>query len=142
MTNAIGDIARCVTLRFDPQCQLAFRLRPSPSCLLRWPAAIHFFPFIASDVAGIRELVAPEDRARVLFDPTRDALVGALRLALANGDAFADVRSAFSGHELCDWGAWLHSVTWPIGNSYHPTAAGHQDGYLPVFSAAASKAGQ
>jgi len=33
-------------------------------------------------------------------------------------------------------------VTWPIGNSYHPTAAGHQDGYLPVFSAAASKAGQ
>jgi len=77
------------------------------------------------------------------LDAGVDILDGVIKkAALANGDAFADVRSAFSGHELCDWGAWLHSVTWPIGNSYHPTAAGHQDGYLPVFSAAASKAGQ
>jgi lysophospholipase L1-like esterase len=72
-----------------------------------------------------------------------DILDGVIKkAAVANGDAFADVRSAFSGHELCDWNAWLHSLTWPIGNSYHPTAAGHQDGYLPVLSAAASKAGQ
>jgi lysophospholipase L1-like esterase len=72
-----------------------------------------------------------------------DILDGVIKqAAAANGDAFADVRSAFSGHELCDWGGWLHSVTWPIGNSYHPTAAGQQDGYLPVFTAAVSKAGQ
>jgi hypothetical protein len=62
--------------------------------------------------------------------------------AVANGDAFADVRPAFSGHELCDWGGWLHSVTWPIGDSYHPTATGQRDGYLPVLSVAVSKAGQ
>ena len=77
------------------------------------------------------------------LDAGVDILDGVIKeAAAANGDGFADVRSAFSGHQLCDWHAWLHSVTWPIGNSYHPTAAGHQDGYLPVFSAAASKAGQ
>jgi len=77
------------------------------------------------------------------LDSGIDILDGVIKqAALANGDAFADVRSAFSGHELCDWNGWLHSLTWPIGNSYHPTVAGHQDGYLPVFSAAASKAGQ
>lgn len=77
------------------------------------------------------------------LDSGIDILDGVIKkAAAANGDGFADVRSAFSGHELCDWHGWLHSVTWPLGDSYHPTAAGHQDGYLPVLSAAASKAGQ
>jgi lysophospholipase L1-like esterase len=72
-----------------------------------------------------------------------DILDGVIKnAAVANGDAFADVRPAFSGHELCDWGGWLHSVTWPIGDSYHPTATGQRDGYLPVLSVAVSKAGQ
>src|SRR5882757_8164160 len=48
-----------------------------------------------------------------------------------------DVRSAFNGHELCDDTEWLHSITWPIGDSYHPTAAGQQSGYLPPFTGAA-----
>jgi lysophospholipase L1-like esterase len=62
--------------------------------------------------------------------------------AAQNGDTFADVRAQFSGHELCDGSGWLNSVTLPIGNSYHPTATGQKDGYLPVFSAAASSVGQ
>ena len=62
--------------------------------------------------------------------------------AAANGDTFADVRSRFSGHELCDGSAWLNSVTLPIDDSYHPTASGQKNGYLPVFSAAAAAAGQ
>jgi lysophospholipase L1-like esterase len=68
-------------------------------------------------------------------------LDGVLQAAAAkNGDTFADVRSEFSGHELCDGSGWLNSVTLPIGNSYHPTATGQKDGYLPVFTAAAAKA--
>jgi lysophospholipase L1-like esterase len=52
------------------------------------------------------------------------------------GDVFADVRPAFAGHEICDSNSWLNSVDWfNIGNSYHPTAAGQADGYLPVFTA-------
>jgi lysophospholipase L1-like esterase len=62
--------------------------------------------------------------------------------AAANGDAFADVRAQFSAHELCDGSNWLNSITLPIGNSYHPTATGQKDGYLPVFTAAATGAGQ
>jgi lysophospholipase L1-like esterase len=63
--------------------------------------------------------------------------------AAANNDTFADVRSAFSGHELCDGAGWLNSVDiLDIDSSYHPTATGQKDGYLPVFTAAAAQAGQ
>ena len=51
---------------------------------------------------------------------------------------FGDVRSGFSGHQICDSSSWLHSVDWfDLSESYHPTAAGQADGYYPVFSAAA-----
>ncbi len=54
------------------------------------------------------------------------------------GDAFADVRSAFDGHQICDSGSWLNSVNWlDLGASYHPTAAGEARAYGKVFSAAA-----
>jgi lysophospholipase L1-like esterase len=63
--------------------------------------------------------------------------------AAADGATFADVRSAFSGHELCDGNDWLHSVDiLNIGESYHPTASGQADAYLPVFTAAATSVGQ
>jgi lysophospholipase L1-like esterase len=72
-----------------------------------------------------------------------DDLDGVVKAAAARaGDTFADVRSQFSGHELCDGSGWLHSVTWPIGDSYHPTATGQRNGYLPVFSATVTKVGQ
>jgi lysophospholipase L1-like esterase len=63
--------------------------------------------------------------------------------ATAGGATFADVRSAFAGHELCDSSAWLHSVNvLDINQSYHPNASGHQYGYLPAFSTAAASVGQ
>jgi lysophospholipase L1-like esterase len=58
--------------------------------------------------------------------------------AQANNDTFADVRGQFAGHEICDSGSWLHSVDiFAISSSYHPTAAGQELGYQPVFTAAA-----
>ena len=49
---------------------------------------------------------------------------------------YAEVRSAFSGHELCDSTQWLHSVDWlNLGDSYHPTASGQSGGYYPVLNA-------
>ena len=65
-----------------------------------------------------------------------DKLDGALQTAAtANHDTFADVRGQFAGHEICDSGSWLHSVDiFAISSSYHPTAAGQELGYLPVFS--------
>ncbi|WP_055688796.1 SGNH/GDSL hydrolase family protein [Streptomyces prasinus] len=52
----------------------------------------------------------------------------------AHGFTFADVRSPFTGHEICSGSSWLHSVNWTnIGESYHPKAAGQSGGYLPAF---------
>ena len=53
----------------------------------------------------------------------------------AHGFDYGDVRDNFTGHEICSGDEWLHSVTLPIGDSYHPTAAGHSGGYLPALEA-------
>jgi lysophospholipase L1-like esterase len=76
---------------------------------------------------------------RTALNQGADALDGALQAAAqANHDTFADVRGQFAGHEICDFGSWLHSVDiFAISSSYHPTAAGQELGYLPVFSRAA-----
>ncbi|MFC8408182.1 SGNH/GDSL hydrolase family protein [Streptomyces griseoincarnatus] len=58
--------------------------------------------------------------------------------ARAYGYTFGDVRTTFTGHEICSGNSWLHSVDWlNIGNSYHPKAAGQSGGYLPVLTSAA-----
>jgi lysophospholipase L1-like esterase len=76
---------------------------------------------------------------RTALNQGADDLDHALQAAAqASGDTFADVRGQFSGHEICDSGSWLHSVDiFAISSSYHPTAAGQELGYLPVFSRAA-----
>ncbi|MET4923644.1 SGNH/GDSL hydrolase family protein [Streptomyces sp. PSRA5] len=56
--------------------------------------------------------------------------------AADHGYRFADVTGPFTGHEICSPSTWLHSVTFPIGESYHPTAQGQSGGYLPAFSSA------
>jgi lysophospholipase L1-like esterase len=77
---------------------------------------------------------------RTALNGGADALDGALATAAkAYSDTFADVRSAFAGHEICDSGSWLNSVDiFALSSSYHPTAAGQERGYLPVFTAAAT----
>jgi lysophospholipase L1-like esterase len=51
------------------------------------------------------------------------------------GFTYADVRSAFAGHEICDSSSWLHSVDWSfLTDSYHPTAGGQENGYEPVLA--------
>jgi glycosyltransferase involved in cell wall biosynthesis len=51
-------------------------------------------PLLASRTGGITELVAEEDRARVLFDPTADGVAAALRRAL-EAEVFPAARFAF-----------------------------------------------
>jgi lysophospholipase L1-like esterase len=59
--------------------------------------------------------------------------------AVHHGDVFADVRGAFTGHEICDSSSWLHSVNFlDISESYHPTASGQSGAYEAVFSNYAS----
>ncbi|MEV0980271.1 SGNH/GDSL hydrolase family protein [Streptomyces sp. NPDC049915] len=57
------------------------------------------------------------------------------RRAAAHAFTFGDVRTTFTGHEICSGSSWLHSVNWlSVGESYHPTAAGQSGGYLPVLT--------
>jgi lysophospholipase L1-like esterase len=65
-----------------------------------------------------------------------DQLDSRIRAAAAHhGDVFADVRGAFTGHEICDSSSWLHSVNFlDVSESYHPTASGQSSAYEAVFS--------
>ncbi|WP_407563681.1 SGNH/GDSL hydrolase family protein [Streptomyces sp. 184] len=76
------------------------------------------------------------ERSRAAINGASDLLseVTAKRAA-DHGFSYGDVRPAFSGHEICSNSEWLHSVTFPIGDSYHPKAAGQSGGYYPVFNA-------
>ena len=77
---------------------------------------------------------------RTALDGGADVLDSVIQAATAGhaGFAYAEIRPAFSGHEICDSSSWLHSVDWlNLGDSYHPTASGQSGGYYPVFSAAA-----
>ncbi|MEU6482127.1 SGNH/GDSL hydrolase family protein [Streptomyces sp. NPDC047017] len=79
------------------------------------------------------------DTKRSAINAAADLLDTTIAKAAANhGFGFGDVRTTFSGHEICSGNSWLHSVNWlDIGESYHPTAAGQSGGYLPVLTNAA-----
>ncbi|WNM36280.1 SGNH/GDSL hydrolase family protein [Streptomyces sp. Li-HN-5-11] len=80
-----------------------------------------------------------------LDEAERSALNGAVDLldsvisarAADHEFRFADVRGAFTGHEICSASPWLHSVVWlDPPESYHPTAPGQSLGYLPLLTGA------
>jgi lysophospholipase L1-like esterase len=76
---------------------------------------------------------------RIALNGGADVLDNVIQQATSSaGFTYADVRSAFSGHEICDSSSWLHSVDWlNLGDSYHPTASGQEYAYEPVFASAA-----
>ncbi len=79
---------------------------------------------------------------RTDLNAAADALDSAMATAASgNSDTFADVRGQFAHHEICDGGSsWLHSVNiLSISSSYHPTAAGQEQGYEPVFASVAGE---
>jgi lysophospholipase L1-like esterase len=77
---------------------------------------------------------------RTALDGGADVLDSVIQTATTGraGFVYAEVRGAFTGHEICDSTSWLHSVDWfNLGDSYHPTASGQSGAYYPVFGAAA-----
>ena len=64
----------------------------------------HGIPLIASNVGGIPELIAPDDRQRVLFEPTARGVEVALRTALTSAEGVRPARAAFdSAASLAAW---------------------------------------
>lgn len=82
--------------------------------------------------------VGLSDTKRSAINSGADTLASVLASrAAAAGAQFVDVRSAFVGHNICSSASdYLHSLTWPVDESYHPTAAGQRGGYYnPLTSA-------
>jgi len=52
------------------------------------------------------------------------------------GVEFVDVRARFTGHGVCGAQPWLHGLTSPTWQSYHPTRSGQSNGYLAALEAA------
>jgi glycosyltransferase involved in cell wall biosynthesis len=62
-------------------------------------------PFIASDVGGVPELIAPEDRPRVLFEPSYEGVTAALRCVLERRTVPAPAQPGFSSEaSFARWG--------------------------------------
>ena len=54
--------------------------------------------------------------------------------ASAAGFSFADPTSRFVGHAVCDSPKWLHGLSDPIVESYHPNRTGHASAYTSTVS--------
>jgi lysophospholipase L1-like esterase len=90
-----------------------------------------FYQLNGSCIAGLSET------ERAAINRGGDALNAMLAKQAANaGFFYSSVVDEFTGHEICSGAAWLHSVSVPVSNSYHPTATGHSGGYLPAFRSA------
>ncbi|KNB49656.1 SGNH/GDSL hydrolase family protein [Streptomyces caatingaensis] len=93
-----------------------------------------FYRPAADDCVGLSET------KRTAINEAADLLDSVIAgRAAAHGFSYGDVNTTFKGHELCSGSAWLHSVTFPVDESYHPTAGGQSGGYLPVFTSAATR---
>jgi glycosyltransferase involved in cell wall biosynthesis len=68
----------------------------------------HGIPFVSTHTGGIAELVAEEERSRILCPPTARDLAAALNDALTSEDGVAPARPAREARESVD--AWLELV--------------------------------
>jgi lysophospholipase L1-like esterase len=82
--------------------------------------------------------VGLSDTKRSAINSGADTIAGVLSArASTAGAQFVDVRSSFDGHNICSSASdYLHSLTYPVDESYHPTAAGQRGGYYSPLTAA------
>ena len=88
------------------------------------------------DLGNSSGCVGLDTTKRTAIDGGADQLDSAISNVVGqfSNFSFVDVRSYFSGHELCDSSPWLHSLNiTDITESYHPTADGQSQAYLPAF---------
>ena len=72
---------------------------------------------------------------RTALDDAADTLAGVVASRAASaGATYIDVRGIFAGHGICGGAPWLNPTTFPITDSYHPTANGYRYGYLAALA--------
>lgn len=73
---------------------------------------------------------SPSEQTRL--NATADLLDTTTRGRAANyGYTFADPRTAFTGHAVCDSSEWVNGLSNPVSESYHPNRRG-QSGYADI----------
>jgi len=79
---------------------------------------------------------SPEEQTRLnqTADMVRKKLRAAARRAGTNF-VFKNAIPRFVGHAVCDSIPWLNGLSNPVGDSYHPSRAGHRRGYRPLVRA-------
>ena len=78
--------------------------------------------------------ISPGEQAAL--NATADLLDGTIAgRAAAHGFGFADPRSAYLQHAICDDAEWINGLSEPTAESYHPNRAG-QAGYATVVQPA------
>lgn len=91
--------------------------------------------FAAGDTCDALGLISVAEQQRM--NRAADVLSEVIETAAgSHGFTYIDVRDDFEGHAVCDAEAWIHGLTYPIGDSYHPNRSGHAEGYLPALTAA------
>lgn len=89
----------------------------------------HFYKVPGSCIVGL------SDTKRSAINSGADALATVTSArARAAGFTFVDIRTIWTGHEICSGSVWLNSLTWPVGESYHPNRDGQAKGYLVALS--------
>ncbi|MBW4716331.1 SGNH/GDSL hydrolase family protein [Saccharothrix obliqua] len=82
--------------------------------------------------------VGLSDTKRAAINGAADTLHSVVSArAAAKSFTYRDLRSSFSGHEICSADWWLNSLSWPVEESYHPNRDGQRLGYLPQLAAVA-----
>jgi glycosyltransferase involved in cell wall biosynthesis len=113
--SALAELSRPGTLAVMPSL-----LDNSPNTVSE--CIEHGIPFVAAETGGIPELVAEEDRPRVLCRPTSADLAAALTRALSSRPAFEAARSAVEpGESLRRWLELVETVA-PARASESPAA--------------------
>lgn len=86
--------------------------------------------------------VSPEEMRRL--DHAADELATVILTAAEDtGCDGVDLRGPFDGHQVCDPVEWIHGLSVPLEESYHPNASGHRaygEGVIARLESAATQA--
>ncbi len=127
------------------QLRKAGTLAVMPSLLDNSPNTVsecieHGIPFVTTRTGGIPELIAEEDRDRVLCSPTADDLAAILRRALSSRPGFAPARAAREPRESVD--AWLDVLDRVVPSSPRPARAATRVAIVATGEESARHAGR
>lgn len=95
------------------------------------------YPRLFNGERACSALKQPNVAEQLRLNEAADRLAEVLQNQAEEHDfTYVDVRESFAGHAICDDVAYLNGLAYPTGESYHPNALGHLNGYHPAITRA------